>query len=138
MRACLDSNILIKGLAGTGRAALALDLTLRFANLICSDYILREVEKNLPKVGVSKETAKLLANNLRDAAEVVIPAQFKMVVTNEKDDPVLGTAVAGQCDFLVTNDIGIFKRRRRFFGTGIASLDHYLSIFEGLRRTPKR
>jgi predicted nucleic acid-binding protein len=134
MRTCIDANILIKGLAGTGQSRFALDLTLQFAILITSEYILKEVEKNLAKVGVSKDTAKHLVQTLYEAAEIVEPARFREVITNEKYDPVLGTAIAGTCDFLVTDDLGIFNRRHRFFGTDIVSLQHYLSVFEGRRK----
>ena len=106
MRLVLDANVLIAAFVARGVCAELLEHCVREHEPVTSEAILEEVRRNLVskiKVTVPQadQTVKLLRTRLRVVEPVVLEAQ---ACRDADDDVVLGTAIAGQCDAIVTGD----------------------------------
>jgi predicted nucleic acid-binding protein len=77
--------------------------------VVLSDHILAEfAEHYVGKFKATDQQASLVVNTLRKQSELVVPATLDPSVFVDADDlPVLGTAVAGRADCLVTGDKGL-------------------------------
>lgn len=106
MRVVLDTNVLLAGVATHGICEGLLALSFRDHSVVLSDYILDEfVEHYVGKFKATHRQAALVAATFRKHSEIVVPAPISADVLDDVDDlPVLGTAVAGQADCLVTGD----------------------------------
>jgi predicted nucleic acid-binding protein len=73
---------------------------------LLSDYILDEfAEHYVGKFKATRRQAALVVATLRKHAEIVVPEPVSQDALDDVDDlPVLGTAVAGKADYLVTGD----------------------------------
>lgn len=106
MRLVLDANVLIAAFVARGVCAELLEYCVREHEPVTSVAILEEVRRNLVakiKVTVAQadQTVKLLRTRLDVVEPVALGAQ---VCRDPDDDVVLGTAVAGRCDAIVTGD----------------------------------
>lgn len=111
MRVVLDTNVLLAGVATHGLCESVVALTLRDHTLLLSEHILSEFKKHyVDKFKATQEQASAGEITLRNHCEIIEPA---MVTASECDDPddlpVLGTAKAGQAEYLVTGDQGLLK-----------------------------
>ena len=106
MRIVLDSSVLIASIAHPGVCSELVEEVLQDQSLVCSDYILDEVSRKLrEKFHFSATDAAAIVGNLRNQCEQVHPAPVPVEACRDpKDLPVLGTAVAGQAEYLVTVD----------------------------------
>lgn len=106
MRVVLDTNVLLAAFATHGLCEAVLEQTLSAHELVLSDHILGEVERNLAaKFRMPPARAREIVRFLRTQAEMVQPAAVPAGTLKDRTDlPVLGTAVAGACDLLVTGD----------------------------------
>ena len=106
MRVVLDSNVLLAGYGTRGLCEALLDVCLDAHQLVLSEHILGELRRYLTvKFKASEEHADAIIASLRKEAEVVEPAAVPSGAFTDPDDlPVIGTAVAGQADCLVTGD----------------------------------
>ncbi len=106
MRIVLDTNVLIAAFVAQGACADLLEYCARFHELVSSEYILEEFRKNLLKKFHQTAHDALLAEDLlRQKMEMVDPIPVpRPSCRDPKDLPVLGTAVAGNSDALVTGD----------------------------------
>jgi putative PIN family toxin of toxin-antitoxin system len=106
MRVVLDTNVLLAAFGTRGLCESVLEVCLAGHELIVSEHILNETRTHLTaKFKVpAKQTREMIAL-LRDRATIVSPKQLPVDVCRDPDDvPVLGTAVAGDADCLVTGD----------------------------------
>jgi putative PIN family toxin of toxin-antitoxin system len=109
LRIVLDTNVLLAAFATRGLCEALLEACLVSHDLVTSEHILDEVRRNLTgKFRVpARRTVELVAF-LREHAETVRPAVLPAsAVVDPEDLPVLGTAVAGRCDLLVTGDAAL-------------------------------
>ena len=122
--ATLDAKVLVSGFpASRGVPAEILERWVAGEfRLILSDHMLDGVARAWVDAyyaaRFAAQEAQLALHVLRTQAQLVIPsAAVRGVATNEEDDLVLATAVAGQADYLVTGN-----RKMREFGAfqGIA------------------
>jgi len=106
MRVVLDSNVLIAAFVARGTCAELLEHCAREHQLLASEYILEEVRRNLAsKAGVSARNAEAAVKLLRTRLTLVEPIDLgRRVRRDTEDDPILGTAVAAQCELLVSGD----------------------------------
>jgi putative PIN family toxin of toxin-antitoxin system len=106
MRLVLDANVLIAAFVARGMCAELLDNCVREHEPVTSKAVLEEVRRNLvDKVKVTAVQADQTARLLRSRFEVVEPAALEHPVCRDSDDDVvLGTAIAGRCDAIVTGD----------------------------------
>ena len=107
MRIVLDTNVLLAGLATHGLCEALLVLCMRDHSVITSEHILNEVHKHYRgKFKADPEHAALIVNTLRSQCQIVTPAAVPADVFDDPDDlPVLGTAIAGQAECLITGDL---------------------------------
>lgn len=106
MKLVLDANVLIAAFVARGVCAELLEYCVRVHEPVTSAAILEEVRRNLvAKVRVTpaqaEQTVKLLRTRLRTVEPLDLGTQ---VCRDADDDVVLGTAVAGRCEAIVTGD----------------------------------
>ena len=106
MRIVLDTNVLIAALISQGRCSDLLEHCAIHHQLVTSDFILTELQqKMVEKFGYSTEEAQAAEALLRPQMEIVEPAPLSSPACRDSDDDlVLGTAVAGAADCIVTGD----------------------------------
>ena len=106
MRPVLDANVLIAAFVARGVCAELLEYCVREHEPVTSEAILEEVSRNLvEKVKVSAAQADQTVRLLRSRFEVVEPLALEHPACRDPDDDVvLGTAIAGRCDAIVTGD----------------------------------
>jgi putative PIN family toxin of toxin-antitoxin system len=104
MRLVLDANVLIAAFVARGVCAELLEYCVREHEPVTSEAVLEEVRRNLvEKVKVSAAQADQTVRLLRTRFEVVQPIPLEHPVCRDADDDVvLGTAIAGRCDAIVT------------------------------------
>ena len=107
MRLVLDSSVIVAAhVAHAGVCAALYEDVLQHHDLVLSSYILAEVERVLRvKFLVPDELVERTKAALLRAAAFVEPAEVPSTACRDVDDlPVLGTAVAGRAELLVTVD----------------------------------
>ena len=106
MRIVLDTNVLLAAFATHGLCEALLEACLASHELVTSDHILKELGRHLTgKFKMPARRANELVAFVLEYAERVVPSKVARAVVSDADDlPVLGTAVAGRCDLLVTGD----------------------------------
>jgi putative PIN family toxin of toxin-antitoxin system len=106
LRIVLDTNVLLAAFATHGLCEALFGACLVGHELVTSEHILDELQRNLRrKFRIPARRASELVAFVREHAEMVVPAAPAVLVSADADDlPVLGTAVAGRCDLLVTGD----------------------------------
>jgi putative PIN family toxin of toxin-antitoxin system len=106
MRLVLDANVLIAAFVARGVCAELLEYCIREHEAVTSPAILEEVRRNLVgKIKATAAQADQAVRLLRSRLEVVEPvAPGAQVCRDADDDVVLGTAIAGRCDAIVTGD----------------------------------
>lgn len=107
MRIVLDSSVLIA--AFVTRAGVCAELyedVLQHHDLVLSRHILSEVRRTLAiKFLIGDQQLNRAMSAMERAARIVEPAAVAESSCRDPDDlPVLGTALAGQADLLVTVD----------------------------------
>lgn len=123
MRVVLDTNVLLSAFATRGLCEAVLEVCLDAHQIVLSPHILKELRTHLVrKFKVPPSQADETVRFLKDHAEVVKPAKVILKACRDKDDlPVLGTALAGRADFLVTGDKDLLALGE-FHSTPILSL----------------
>ena len=111
MRVFLDTNVLVSALATRGLCSDLLRVVIANHSLIAGETVLRELRRVLEeKFGVPRATIDAADDFLREAAVVVAEAAPIAIELVDPDDvPVLGEAVAGKADVLVTGDRGLLQ-----------------------------
>ena len=106
MRVVLDSNILLAAYGTRGLCEALVDVCLESHRLILSEHILTELRRHLiGKFKSSGAHADTIVAFLQEHAKMVEPTDVPTGTFEDPDDlPVIGTAVAGQADCLVTGD----------------------------------
>lgn len=107
MRVVVDSSVLIAAyISRAGICANLLEDVLMDHDLICSDFILDELDRKLTEkfhfaVGAVEE----IRESIKAAAEIVTPAEISRKSCRDPENlPVLRSAGAGKADLLVTVD----------------------------------
>src|SRR5207245_2211356 len=106
VRVVLDTNILLAAFITHGVCAGLYEECLARAEIVTSDFILKELADRLVVKGrFTKSEARAVVNAVRKDAQIVKPAALgKRVCRDAEDDWVLATAVAGHADVIVTGD----------------------------------
>lgn len=117
MRVVLDTNVIVAGFAARGLCAEVFEVCLENHSIILSDYILAEVQEKLDlKIRLPQNYINEIIAYLRETGEVVHPEALPLPVCRDSDDDaVIGTALAGNADFIITGDgdllvLGKFKK----------------------------
>jgi uncharacterized protein len=106
VRLVLDANVLLAGFGTRGLCEALVTVCLRSHELILSQHLLGETRRHLiDKFKMPAVRADEIVAFLREHADIVKPALVTSAACRDKDDlAVLGTAVAGRADLLVTGD----------------------------------
>jgi uncharacterized protein len=122
VRVVLDTNVLLAGLATHGLCEALLTLVYRDHIVVVSEHILEEVTRHYRgKFKATKAQAAAAVGVLRSSSEIVEPAVVPRDTLRDKDDlPILGTAIAGAADCIVSGDQELLAVGR-FAGVDILS-----------------
>ncbi len=106
MRLVLDANVLIAAFVARGVCSELLEYCVREHEPVTSEAVLEEVRRNLVgKIKVTAAQADQTVRLLRSRLELVEPVPLAAAVCRDPDDDVvLGTAIAGRCEAVVTGD----------------------------------
>jgi putative PIN family toxin of toxin-antitoxin system len=115
VRTVLDTNVLLSAtfFSGVCEKVLVHWFLDRSVHLILSEFILREfVEHGIGKLNGTTDQIESAVAELRQRCEMVLPERLPTDSVNRPDDlAVLGTAIAGQADCLVTGDRDVLALR---------------------------
>lgn len=123
MRVVVDTNILISAeLSTRGASRRLLNHLVTTHIVILSNVILDEFGRTLrTKFNYDSSTAFRVIDGFREIAELVEPVTFEQQICRDPDDDaILGTAVAGNADCIVTGDSDLLVLER-FQGVDIVS-----------------
>jgi putative PIN family toxin of toxin-antitoxin system len=115
VRIALDSSVLIAAhISRAGVCAELLEDLLLHHELVTSEFILGELGRKLvEKFNFPEREANQVAAFLRRAAALVEPADLPSDVCRDPTDiPILGTAVSGDCAFLISVDRDLLDMQR--------------------------
>jgi putative PIN family toxin of toxin-antitoxin system len=106
MRVVLDTNVIISAFAARGLCKEVFEVCLEGHTIVTSEEILSETkEKLLEKIHLPKKTVLEIIDYLKGTAEVVEPENIKENVCRDKGDVmVIGTALSGKTQFIITGD----------------------------------
>ena len=106
MRILVDSSVLIAAIARPGVCTELIEEVARSHTLVVSKFILDEVGRKLrEKFGVDRQESNSLVEGIRSQAEVVEPVIVAPDACRDPADlPILGSAIAGKVELLVTVD----------------------------------
>jgi len=103
----LDSSVLVAAhISRAGVCAQLVEEILLGHDLVLSEFILNELKENLlKKFRFPKSAVALALAHLRHSVRMVEPTALPPGICRDPDDiPVLGTAVAGETEILITVD----------------------------------
>ncbi|MBI5764880.1 MAG: putative toxin-antitoxin system toxin component, PIN family [Planctomycetes bacterium] len=106
MRLLLDTNVLVAAFLTRGVCAELFEHAAKLHELISSEPLLVEFEDVMArKLRFSKSDIAAATGLLRSRLTLVEPITIERSACRDRDDlVVLGTAVAGHCDALITGD----------------------------------
>ena len=106
MRVVLDSSVIVAAFAARGICSALFEYCVESHEVVLCQEMLREIERALlRKIGAPPAVVKEVLGYLRDHAETVSAAPVDPRVCRDASDlPVLGAAVAGRCDYIITGD----------------------------------
>ncbi|MBI5140884.1 MAG: putative toxin-antitoxin system toxin component, PIN family [Nitrospirae bacterium] len=111
MRIVLDTNVIIAAFASRGLCADVFEVCVSSHTVVLSEYILAEVADKLAgKLRMTKENADKIVTYLHDIAEITPPVPVEASECRDPDDlPVIGTAIGGMAELLITGDSDILE-----------------------------
>lgn len=136
MRTVLDANVLLSGLFARGVCERVLDVCWENAPaivVVSSEHLLREfAESAEKKFGVPAAEVAEVVEKLRHRMEVVEPSPVPPDACRDADDlPVLGTAAAGNVDYLVSGDDDLLSLKS-FHGISIVSPREFYDVIRAM------
>jgi putative PIN family toxin of toxin-antitoxin system len=106
MKVVLDANVVIAAFATRGLCDSILEICLHSHDLLMSERLLSEIARNLrKKVKLPSETTADIIALLRENSSILPPQPLDANVCRDPEDvAVLGLAVRGNADCIVTGD----------------------------------
>jgi putative PIN family toxin of toxin-antitoxin system len=106
VRLVLDTNVLLAGIATHGICEAIVAISYRDHSVVLSEYILSELREHyIGKFKATDEQAAIVVTILRSQSQIVVPAPVSPEAFSDADDlPVLGIAISGHAECLVTGD----------------------------------
>ena len=114
MRILLDTNVLIAAFIVHGACTEVFEHCGRYHTLVTSDYILDELRSVLTsKFHYSVSDVKRAVEIIKIKSELYAPVSVPSTACGDpKDLPILGTAIAGRCQCLITGDKDLLVIKR--------------------------
>lgn len=135
MRVVLDTNVLLAAFGTRGLCEALFAACLEGHDLVTSEHILGELRKHLVKAFLlTSQRADEIALFVREHSLVVSPGAVPATACRDPSDlPVLGTAIAGKADLLVSGDKDLLELKR-FEGVPIVTpRECYERLVSGVR-----
>ena len=138
IRAVLDSNILVRAIAGSRTSVNALVfqawILLGRFDLVISEWILGEVEQTFRKPyfqrRISPPQIEFAFSRIRARATITdVNTVVRGVATHPEDDYILATVISGKADYLVTSDTQLL-RLEVYQGVQIVTAAAFLNILD--------
>lgn len=106
MKIVLDSNVIIAAFAARGLCNALFESCIGNHDIILCEEILSEIAKNLKgKIHLPDAVIRQILQLLRSHATIVTPHKVdRKVCKDKKDLMVLGSAIAGNADYIITGD----------------------------------
>ena len=106
MRVVLDSNVLVAAFATHGVCHEIFEYCLRNASILCSDFILEEVDRILvQKIKTPPKMVAEITHYLKDQAQWILPEKVILPSLRDPNDcMIIATALSGGADYLITGD----------------------------------
>jgi putative PIN family toxin of toxin-antitoxin system len=125
----LDTNVLFGAFASRGAYCDLLNRCLQKHRVVISKHIVDELVRGLVKqLRITPNYARTAVSDLSVECSVVVPLAVAPDACRDPDDlPVLGTALAGTCDHIVTGDRDLLSLRA-FKGIAIVSPRRFLEL----------
>ena len=134
MRVVLDTNVLLAAFGTHGLCSVVFELCLLSHEIVLSEHILDEFRKNaVEKFKFPPDRAARDVRFLRRRGTLVTPSPVISISCSDASDvPVLGTALAGAVDHLVTGDKGLLELGR----VGSVEIITPREFYDRLRASP--
>ena len=131
MRLFLDTSVLLAAAGSVGGASRFVvgEAAARGWKLVTADYCADEVRRNLPKLTPFAPNAwKQTIAPVLELTEVRLALDRALIFPQAKDRPVVISALAARCDWLLTLDETDFHRNlgREVYGMGVATPGQFL------------
>ena len=132
MRVVLDTNVLISAFITRGVCRRLFEYCVESHQIVISEFILNEFSSTLiRKFGFTTEEIEEASTSLILCGELVAPVTFgEQICRDPDDDHVLGTAIAGNADYIVTGDRDLLVLER-FQTVGIISPSEFMDYEVG-------
>lgn len=113
MKIVLDTNVLIAAFITHGTCNELLEHCAVAHEVVLSQFILNELQDKLArKFGFTEYEANSVVQLLTTRCAVVTPLRLtEPICRNTDDDKIIGTALAGNCDCIVTGDKDLLDLR---------------------------
>jgi len=113
VKVVLDTNVLLAAFATRGLCEAVFEACLARHEIVLSKYILKELRRHLRgKLKLPASQADAIVSFLREHTTIVQPAKVPADACRDRSDlAVLGTALAGSADCLVTGDRDLLELR---------------------------
>lgn len=127
MRVVLDTNIFISAFVFSGFCRRLVDRCIGHHRIVLSDVILDEFSSTLiGKFDYDQVEVRTAIDSVMPSSEIVEPATFdRQICRDPDDDAILGTAIAGNVDCIVTGDSDLLVLER-FQGVDIISPSEFV------------
>ena len=114
MKVVLDTNVIIAAFATRGLCAELFEVCLTKCEIILSEYILSEVaQKLVTKIHLPQPIVQEILQFLREHTQIVKPEIIETsILKDKKDFPIIGTAIRGNAQFLITGDKELLSLRK--------------------------
>ena len=103
-RVLIDTNVWYGALLYGGNPELVVRRCKRYDTIVSSPYLLNKLLSLLKERGAPYKWRNDLERVLKRMTQSFEPDDFSGISRDPKDDPIIASAIAGGCDYLITND----------------------------------
>jgi|SRR4030042_399480 hypothetical protein len=109
MRVILDTNVILAAFASRGLANAVFELCLEKHEIIISEHILSEVQRNLQKkLKMPEEKIQRITQYLREFCTITAYKRLDKMVCRDPDDvKILGLSEVAKPDYIITGDMDL-------------------------------
>ena len=135
MRVILDTNVILAAFAGRGLAHALFELCLEKHEIIISEHILSEVQRNLQKkMKMPKDKVKKIIEYLKEFCTLSSYKKLDKVICRDPDDmKILGICEVTKPDYIVTGDMDLLVLKE-FDSIPIITPREFWEISKGKRK----
>lgn len=126
-RVLIDTNVWFSGILYGGIPEQVIRFCKQHSYIITSEYLIDELLNLFKGVKAPYKWRNAIERLLKRLSIVVEPAELPETSRDPKDDPVIATALAGKCDYIVTGDKDLLTLKR-YKGTTIIAVTDFLNL----------